>query len=148
MTKSHSIGITKAKIEDEDFLFDLRKQTMVVHLERSGIFLSDKEHRLRVAKNYTDAFIIWYSQERVGLLKYIENEKAIEVLQIQVLPDYQGNGIGKQVLEQLIEQQKVIRLKILKENPAKNLYQRMGFLTVNEDDYEYHMELVPKNKNV
>lgn len=148
MTKSHSIAITKAKIEDEDFLFDLRKQTMVAHLERSGIFLSDEEHRLRVAKNYTDAFIIWYIQERVGLLKYIENEKAIEVLQFQVLPNYQGNGIGKQVLEQLIEQQKVIRLKVLKENPAKNLYQRMGFLTVNEDDYEYHMELVPKNKNV
>ena len=39
----------------------------------------------------------------------------------------------------------MIQLKVLKDNPAKNLYTRLGFITVGEDEHEYHMERASKN---
>ncbi|SHI95916.1 GNAT family N-acetyltransferase [Aquimarina spongiae] len=140
MSSKSDIKLIKAKIEDKDFLFDLRKQTMVEHLEKSGLFLSDEEHRKRVDKSFENSFLILYQEHRAGLLKYEENEALLEVLQVQILPKYQNKGIGKQVLQYLFEKEKIIQLKVLKDNPAKNLYARLGFITVGEDEHEYHME--------
>lgn len=118
---------------------------MVEHLEEMGIFLSDEEHLSRIDFQYDNAYVILKSNQRAGVLKYIETEHAIEILQIQVLPEYQGHGIGKYVIKDLIETAKASNkdmvLKVLKENPARYLYERMGFKTVDEDKYEFHMQL-------
>ncbi|MBG6133105.1 ribosomal protein S18 acetylase RimI-like enzyme [Aquimarina sp. EL_43] len=139
------LELIKAQESDKDFLFKLRKATMVEHLEEMGIFLSDEEHLSRIDFQYDNAYVILKSNQRAGVLKYIETEHAIEILQIQVLPEYQGHGIGKYVIKDLIETAKASNkdmvLKVLKENPARYLYERMGFKTVDEDKYEFHMQL-------
>ena len=140
MSSKSDIKLVKAKIDDKDFLFDLRKQTMVEHLEKSGLFLSDHDHRKRVDKSFENSFVVLCQEHQVGLVKYEENEAMLEVLQIQILPEFQNKGIGKQVLQYLFEKEKIIQLKVLKDNPAKNLYARLGFITVGEDEHEYHME--------
>ena len=140
MPSKSDIKLVKAKIDDKDFLFDLRKQTMVEHLEKSGLFLSDEEHRKRVDKSFENSFVILHQEHQVGLVKYEENEVMLEILQIQILPEFQNKGIGKQVLQYLFEKEKIIQLKVLKDNPAKKLYERLGFTIVDEDEHEYHME--------
>jgi len=145
MSNKSDIRLVKAKAEDKDFLFDLRKQTMVEHLEKSGLFLSDEEHRTRVDKSFENSFVVLYQEHQAGLVKYEENKAMLEVLQIQILPEYQNKGIGKQVLQYLFKKEKTIQLKVLKDNPAKNLYRRLGFITVGEDEHEYHMERASKN---
>ncbi|WP_074409841.1 MULTISPECIES: GNAT family N-acetyltransferase [Aquimarina] len=139
------LELIKAQESDKDFLFKLRKVTMVEHLEEMGIFLSDEEHLSRIDFQYDNAYVILKSNQRAGVLKYIETEHAIEILQIQVLPEYQGHGIGKYVIKDIIETAKASNkdmvLKVLKENPARYLYERMGFKTVDEDKYEFHMQL-------
>ncbi|WP_109098839.1 N-acetyltransferase [Aquimarina sp. AU58] len=139
------LELIKAQESDKDFLFKLRKATMVEHLEEMGIFLSDEEHLSRIDFQYDNAYVILKSNQRAGVLKYIETEHAIEILQIQVLPEYQGHGIGKYVIKDIIETAKASNkdmvLKVLKENPARYLYERMGFDTVDEDKYEFHMQL-------
>ncbi|WP_024768570.1 GNAT family N-acetyltransferase [Aquimarina macrocephali] len=141
------LELIKAKESDKDFLFNLRMATMVEHLQKMGIFLSDEEHLSRIDFQYDSAYVILKSNQRAGVLKYIETGHAIEILQIQVLPEYQGHGIGKYVIKDLIETAKASNknmiLKVLKENPAKYLYERMGFKTVDEDKHEFHMKLVP-----
>ena len=106
MSNKSDIKLVKAKTEDKDFLFDLRKQTMVEHLEKSGLFLSDEEHRNRVDKSFENSYLIFYQEHRAGLLKIEENEATLEILQIQILPEYQNKGIGKQVLQYLFEKRK------------------------------------------
>ncbi len=68
-------------------------------------------------------------------------------MQFQILPDYQRGGIGKKVLDYLKEvtlsKKKMLVLKVLKNNPARNLYKRNGFEIIGEDDIEFLMEWEP-----
>lgn len=138
------IELVKALITDLDFLFQLRKSTMAPHLEKAGRYLSDAEHMSRVKFHFDNAFIVKLSYESVGLLKYVETTKTIEILQLQIGPNHQGKGVGKYVLKYMIslskKQSKELTLKVLKENPAVQLYQRNGFLIIGEDQYEFFMK--------
>ena len=63
-------------------------------------------------------------------------------MQIQIHPDFQGLGFGERVIKQIIDstKSKLIELTVLKSNPAKGLYKRLGFKVTGEDEYEFHME--------
>ncbi len=119
---------------------------MVEHLEKARIYLSDEEHEARIDKCFEGSYIILASHKKVGLLKCIETKAEIEILQLQVLPGYQGKGIGKQILKGVISkaeaENKNLRLNVLKENPARHLYERNGFKIVGEDPFEFYMKLV------
>ena len=58
-------------------------------------------------------------------------------LGIAVLPDYRGQGVGTRLLEHLFRNATTyaaISLSVSKGNPAINLYQKLGFRSVREDD--------------
>ena len=56
-------------------------------------------------------------------------------LAIAVLPDYLGKGIGTQLIEHLLEAARhvypAVMLSVRKNNPARYLYERMGFEIVD-----------------
>ncbi|SEK80054.1 Acetyltransferase (GNAT) family protein [Aquimarina amphilecti] len=141
-----NIELIKAKDEDIVFLLQLRKQTMIEHLEKAGLFLSEDQHLARVNFHFDSSYVIQLNESKVGVLKYLDTNGAIEILQLQILPEFQGKGIGKYLLNHIIQLSddlnKVVRLKVLKENPAKFLYERNGFKIVGEDPFEFHMEFV------
>ncbi len=135
-----SLTLVKAKQTDIDFLFDLRKQTMAVHLENAGIPMNDIAHKARIYYRFNYIYILWSNNQKVGMIKYKEEDTISEIMQLQVLPKYQGQGIGKQVIQKVIENSKKVTLKVLKQNPAKDLYTRCGFIITGQDDYEFFME--------
>ncbi|WP_299259222.1 GNAT family N-acetyltransferase [uncultured Aquimarina sp.] len=139
-----NIKLIKAEEIDMVFLVKLRKLTMVEYLEKAGLYLTDDQHLSRVKIHFDAAYIVKQLDETVGLLKYIENKNTIEILQFQILPKYQGKGIGNYLLNYMIQLSvslhKNILLKVLKKNPARHLYERNGFCIIGEDQYEFHME--------
>jgi len=144
MKRKMDIKLVKAKDSDTLFLLKLRKLTMVEYLKKAGLYLTDDQHLSRVKIHFNAAYIIKQLDEKVGLLKYIETKDAIEILQFQILPKYQGKGIGNYLLNDMIKLSgsldKNILLKVLKENPARYLYERNGFCIIGEDQYEFHMQ--------
>ncbi|WDE13973.1 GNAT family N-acetyltransferase [Thalassomonas haliotis] len=60
-------------------------------------------------------------------------------------PQYQGQGLGQRILQQVLQQAKgkTVLLTVLKENPALNLYKKLGFTVTGEDEYEFHMQVKP-----
>ncbi len=66
-----------------------------------------------------------------------------EIVQIQIEPKFQRKGIGQQIIEAVIkdslDKNKEIYLSVLKENPAKELYLRLGFKITGEDDSSFMM---------
>ena len=82
---------------------------------------------------------------RIGIVQYESSCEEIRILQLQIHPDYQGQGYGGGVIEQLLRLagQGPVSLAVLKGNPAIRLYLRAGFKVVGEDDHEYHMKTDP-----
>ncbi|WDE03197.1 GNAT family N-acetyltransferase [Thalassomonas viridans] len=138
-----SFKFVQAKDKDRAYLLDLRKLTMVEHLEQSGQFLTEQEHLDRLNDAYECSHIVFYQNEKIGTLKYREQDEELEIMQIQISPRYQGQGLGKKVLEQVLHQTdaETVKLTVLKDNPARHLYQRLGFTQTDEDEYEFHMQL-------
>ena len=136
----------KAEKTDIDYLFWLRNETMSNHMSNSGVEVTEKKQLDRINYNFEDAKIIYFDDEKIGLLKTTEKEFEIEVVQIQLDPKYHGKGLGNKIMQSIIEQakakNKTIFLSVLKANPAKKLYDRLGFLTEKETENSFEMRLI------
>lgn len=132
-----------ARENDIDFLLELRLQTMDEHLRAMGIRFSRAEHRERVLFEFEHARVVMVDRIDVGMVKYLARDGALYLQQLQVLPAFQGKGVGAAVLERLLreadERAMPMALSVLKKNPALKLYERFGFEVVSEDDFEFHL---------
>jgi ribosomal protein S18 acetylase RimI-like enzyme len=74
----------------------------------------------------------------VGALWADEGAEGIHVLDIAVLPAWRGQGIGTRCLQGLIaraaHRQVPVTLLVAPHNPARRLYERLGFVPAGTDD--------------
>jgi ribosomal protein S18 acetylase RimI-like enzyme len=128
---------------DVPFLLELRRQTMTEHLQRSGVEASDSERIERVRANFDCAEIILLAGTPVGLLKVVRSQDNWDLVQIQILPQQQGGGLGSNILRTLLAAADAagvsVSLSVLRANPARGLYERLGFRIVGENDKAYDM---------
>ncbi|WP_293943947.1 MULTISPECIES: GNAT family N-acetyltransferase [unclassified Sphingobacterium] len=128
---------------DLEFLLDLRIQTMNAHLTASSLPVSDEAHLQRIDYQFEHALIIEIDKRAIGLLKIERQQDNIELIQIQIAASYRSKGIGRRILNDLIEEaiesEKTITLSVLKTNKAKNLYSDVGFKIVGETESAYLM---------
>ena len=129
---------------DLSWLLKLRLRTMAQHIARSGEELSVKDQRDRVLYRYDCIHIVELDAVPVGMMKVIRNEVPWQLVQIQVRPENQGQGIGERLVRQLLDDGKrqgvAVSLHVLKVNPAKNLYGRLGFTVVADRGHSYEMQ--------
>jgi ribosomal protein S18 acetylase RimI-like enzyme len=63
---------------------------------------------------------------------------------IELLPTFQNCGIGttliRQLLEEAYQQGVAVTLQVLKMNPARRLYERLGFRVMGETEIKYRMK--------
>jgi ribosomal protein S18 acetylase RimI-like enzyme len=124
---------------DLPYLLDLRKLTMTEHLQRAGRYLDDEQHIHRIKLDYDCAHVIHYQNCTIGMLKFRKEGDQVDIMQLQIHPDYQDKGLGRKVLEQVMKDANVARLSVLKDNPAIHLYHRLGFKIVSEDADEFYL---------
>lgn len=130
---------------DVPFLLDLRRQTMTPHLIASGVEQSEDELQARVADEFGCAQIILLDEQPVGLLKVVRAGRVWHLLQIQLLPQLQRGGLGTALVRDVIAEARkagvTVELDVLKMNPARRLYERLGFRIVRESGHAYEMRL-------
>ncbi|WP_322082593.1 GNAT family N-acetyltransferase [Burkholderia sp. BCC1972] len=127
-----------ASREDLPFLLTLRRLTMTEHLQRVGAPTDDAAHDQRIRAHFDDAMIVCEGAEAIGLLKVTRAAGEWHVHQIQILPGHQGRGIGEAVLNALLtdaaREHVAVSLSVLHGNPARRLYERLGFRLASETD--------------
>jgi ribosomal protein S18 acetylase RimI-like enzyme len=132
---------------DVPFLLLLRERTMVTHQLASGVPHSAEERERRVRARFDSAQIILLSGEPIGMLKVIREGAVWELLQIQLTPERQGAGWGTRIVRGLIADARragvPLRLSVLRANPARHLYERLGFIVAEEGPHSYEMQLSP-----
>ncbi len=119
-------------------------------MQKAGLSTDKQSHQKRILYRFDAAKIVCYEDEPIGLLKAYCDASGWNIVQIQVSPEYQGKGIGSAIVERVLEQAANdglnVSLHVFKENPAKKLYGRLGFITVSEGDVEYTMCCEPGNR--
>ena len=91
--------------------------------------------------------IVLLNEVPIGVVSFGAIEDHLYIYEIQILPEYQNRGIGSQFLRERIEEArtlgKPLKLKVLRDNKAKHLYLRMGFVPYEENEVEIKMKLCP-----
>jgi ribosomal protein S18 acetylase RimI-like enzyme len=144
--------------DDREFLFKVYAGTRLAELAPFGWSPEQQEAFLRMQFNAQQR---WYataypnSQEQIVMLgempigRMIVSRQAgtATLVDISLLPEHRGSGIGGGLLRDLIEQcgkeGVVLRLQVLKSNPAARLYERLGFRQTGADDLYRQMEKLP-----
>lgn len=147
-TRESGLTLRPALADDEPFLFELRKATMTEHLTRAGQPADDAEHRARLLHRYDTARVVCVDGAPAGLLKAHRTDSEWVVVQLQIMPSVQRRGIGERALRTVLRAGQAdalpVTLKVLKGNPAKRLYDRLGFEVVGEDDTQFYMRRAPR----
>jgi ribosomal protein S18 acetylase RimI-like enzyme len=85
--------------------------------------------------------------EPVGRLDVARGEREIMVLDISLLPEHRGRGIGTALLRDVLDEAaaagKRVRLHVARSNPALRLYRRLGFREVADLGVDLRLEAAP-----
>jgi ribosomal protein S18 acetylase RimI-like enzyme len=139
--------LRSATQEDVPFLLELRRETMHPHVLASGLVPSEEHDARRVLFRFDCAQIIMLAGEPVGLLKLLREGTDWYLSEVQLKPSLQKQGLGTQLVQSVITDAQLagasVRLDVLKSNPARRLYQRLGFTVISETPIALEMRWKP-----
>jgi ribosomal protein S18 acetylase RimI-like enzyme len=145
------IQLRPASHADYDFLYSLHRKTLIDYIDLTWGWEENwqqdyfKEH-FRPA----EIDIIQFEGENIGCINVQDEGDHIFLAYIAILPDYQRKGIGTLLVKRTLAEAKVrgipVTLRVLRENPARDLYKRLGFEVVKTTDERIFMEAYPSNQ--
>ncbi len=131
-----AINFRKAILSDLPFLLQLRLETMEEYLVSQGINLSVEQHQQRIVHKFECGQILVLEGREIGFLKMTISKSEYKILQFQIAKKYQGRSIGTEILKSILANAKredsLVHLSVLKGNKAQSLYERLGFVKVDE----------------
>jgi len=84
---------------------------------------------------------------RAGRLYVYRGPSDIRIMDIALMPEFRGRGIGTELLRGLVEEaaasQRKLSIHVEFNNPARSLYERLGFRPVSEEGIYLLLELEP-----
>lgn len=92
--------------------------------------------------------VITAANEDIGWLQTAPADDAVFLGQLYLDGRFQRQGIGSRVIAMLVEEaipaKKAITLAVVKINPARRLYERLGFHITHEDQHKIYMRREPE----
>jgi ribosomal protein S18 acetylase RimI-like enzyme len=138
----------RASEDDRLFLWRLHRDTLRAYVE--PIWGWDDERQWSLFRDQRDLSkyeVVMHDGRDIGCLRVDERPDDLCLDYIAILPSDQGRGFGTQlvidVLQRATARQLRVRLSVLKSNPARRLYLRLGFHVTGEDVHRFHMEYSP-----
>jgi ribosomal protein S18 acetylase RimI-like enzyme len=101
-------------------------------------------------ENYAGASfeVILVEGESAGRLYVHRGPSEIRIVDIALLPEHRGNGIGTRLLEELLAEGdadgKSVTIHVERMNPALRLYERLGFSVVEDKGVYLFLERPPR----
>jgi ribosomal protein S18 acetylase RimI-like enzyme len=130
--------------EDRAFLYRLHVAALKEYVERTWGW-DDADQAARFERRFDpQAYqVVVVGGRDIGAIQVERRDREIALNNIQVLPAFQGRGIGTAVICDLQAEARargaVLSLQVLKVNPARKLYERLGFVVVGETATHYQM---------
>ncbi len=150
-----SIALRAANADDEAFMFRVYASTRADEMklvdwtdEQKQAFLQMqvKAQKISYLNEFPNAeySVILNDGVAVGRLILDRSAEVLLIIDIALLPEFRGLGIGTSLIEDLkreaTEHRQCLRLTVENFNPAHRLYQRLGFNKVDEFNFYWRME--------
>ncbi|MCW5550371.1 MAG: GNAT family N-acetyltransferase [Opitutaceae bacterium] len=138
-------------ISDADYLWlwSLKRETMRTYVEQTWGKWDDDWQAERFRQNFRPDHVqvIVLDGHDAGLLHVVRSPEEIRLVNIQISPEFQNRGLGTEVMHRLLAEARreklPLRLQVLKVNPARRLYERIGFTVAGETETHYQMRWTP-----
>ncbi len=156
--KVKSMMLRAATPVDRDFLLSVFASTREAELaalawapEQSRAFLQMQFNVQQQSYDarYPDAenSIILLSDRPIGRMLVRRSDTTIELVDVALLSEYRNRGIGTALIRGLMAEavatQKPLDLWVYVTNPARRLYQRLGFTKIEEESLYARMRWLP-----
>lgn len=150
--ESVTYGLRATSANDVEFLFRVSTEAMKQvdeALNPDKIFDREEEFKKYQAKFAPeDIKIITYKNEDVGRSRVVRGEDSIYIGGIQILPEFQGKGIGTAIFADLIKESDREGLPITLEVHDVNIgaikfYANLGFERAGHEEKKIHMKYSP-----
>ena len=153
-----SVAFRAATREDEPFLMQVYASTRLEELDltpwdqaQRDAFVSmqfhAQQHHYSVSFPQAEHQVILFDEDPVGRLYVARQERSIRILDITILPERRNAGIGVSILIELLKESKAtakpVQIYVESFNRSLRLFQRLGFIKVEENDYNFLMEWAP-----
>ena len=140
----------QANAADYEFLYNLNVISLREYIEATWGWEETWQQEYFARKfDPNPRKIIQVNGNDVGVTVVEERDGDLYLALIELLPTYQGQGIGTQIIKDLMTQaraeQRPLSLHVLITNtPALRLYQRLGFEIVADEKIRYKMTYMVK----
>jgi GNAT superfamily N-acetyltransferase len=94
--------------------------------------LQDRSYRQNHPAASFDVILV--DGEPAGRLYVDRSSGSIHVIEISLLPEHRGHGIGAHLLRSLLREGRPVTLNVLRGSDALRLYERLGFEIVRQGD--------------
>lgn len=140
--------LRECTLNDLDFILKLKELGMKWYIEK--IYGWDasvqKQKTLKeLQNNLGNMKIIVVEGKDAGVTTFIEADDYFQVGLTIILPQYQNKGLATSIIREYIiiakRKEKRIIIKTYKENPAQNLYKRLGFNIYKTDDTHIYLDI-------
>jgi len=160
-SESDNVTLRPWTAADQDFIFQLYASTRIQEFAPLGWAPAQLETFLRIQFHsqqrwYEMAYaaaghqIICLDGHSIGRIMVLREPARFLLVDIALLPEHRGQGIGARLLSDLIAESEhagiPIGLQVLKTNAAIHLYERSGFVRTGEDEMYYQMERKPEQQ--
>jgi ribosomal protein S18 acetylase RimI-like enzyme len=134
---------------DYEYLYRLHEASMRCYVEQAyGPWDEALQRRIFAERWRPDRVrIVQVDGEDAGALELIPGPSRVQIEGIRLMPACQRRGIGTQIVSDVLRDAhmrgQVVTLRVLKVNPARRLYERLGFVVVGENGPSWLMECRP-----
>ncbi|MBM4247586.1 MAG: GNAT family N-acetyltransferase [Deltaproteobacteria bacterium] len=105
---------------------------------------ADQRERFRAGFDPSGVSVIMSADQPIGLLKLDRRADEVFLASVELAPEVQGRGLGTDIVRSVLceaaERGVPVRLQVFHRNPARRLYERLGFRPVGETPT--HLEML------
>jgi len=136
----------QATAGDVDLLWTIFRASLKEYItETRGEWNEEREEsQFRRQLDLSASRVIRLDDRQVGFIMAPVRDGALWIHTICIVPEHQRKGIGTEVVRSVIAQAKkqemLLYLGVLKVNPARRLYERLGFTVIRELRNHFQMQ--------
>jgi len=135
----------QATAADFELIYQILRASLGPYVEQTFGSWDEEIQRKRFEQvtRVEDHQILGLQGKTAGCLCLKEAPDELRLARLFILPEFQRRGLGTAIMKGILEladQRKLpVRLRVMRVNPARRLYERLGFQVIGEDETHFTM---------